>query len=113
MNRQRLRMSCLSRPIRLPSDDSFVNPPRPKWRRGATSVSGASDWVAPPAKLVAIDTEVHVWRVSLDLPCADVDQLSGALSQDERQRAGRFAFERDRCRFAVSRGVLRTILGRV
>ncbi len=34
------------------------------------------------------------------------------LSTDERQRAERFHFERDRRRFVVGRGLLRTVLGR-
>ncbi|MFZ5918973.1 MAG: 4'-phosphopantetheinyl transferase family protein [Chloroflexota bacterium] len=56
--------------------------------------------------------EVHVWRVPLDDPAVDVTSLHGALVEDERQRAARFYFARDRRRFVVARGMLRFFLGR-
>ena len=56
--------------------------------------------------------EVHVWRTALDLDPARVAALAESLSPDERDRAARFHFERDRVRFIVARGVLRALLGR-
>lgn len=54
--------------------------------------------------------EVHVWAARLDdLPEAD---LLVQLSVDERERARRFAFERDRRHFTSARGFLRILLGR-
>jgi 4'-phosphopantetheinyl transferase len=41
-----------------------------------------------------------------------VQQISQSLIEDERIRAERFYFQRDRKRFMVCRGVLRVILGR-
>jgi len=55
--------------------------------------------------------QVHAWRASLDWPGIDVERLSRLLSLDERIRAERFYFERDRKRFVVGRGILRGILG--
>ena len=66
----------------------------------------------PPAWLALTNDEVHLWRVSLrcsDSPLAFVQTL---LSADERTRADRFRFARDRDRFVVARGMLREILGR-
>ncbi len=57
------------------------------------------------------DGEVHVWRAALDPEPVRVREFAGVLSRDERERAGRFLVERDRRRFIVCRGVLRTLLG--
>lgn len=54
---------------------------------------------------------VHVWFATLDHADEVVLQLAESLSTDERERAGRFQFERDRRRFIVGRAVLRAILG--
>jgi 4'-phosphopantetheinyl transferase len=48
---------------------------------------------------------VHVWHASLSAPVA-----SALLSDDERERAGRFRFDRDRQRFIACRSALRQIL---
>jgi 4'-phosphopantetheinyl transferase len=56
--------------------------------------------------------EVHVVRGMLDVGPLEVEQLGALLSEDERERAGRFVFERDRRRFTVARGLLRVVLGR-
>ncbi|MDN3658648.1 4'-phosphopantetheinyl transferase superfamily protein [Ferruginibacter paludis] len=55
--------------------------------------------------------EVHVWRVDLDITPLSKNRLLGLLSTDERERAGRFRFERDQKRFIAARGMLRQILG--
>jgi 4'-phosphopantetheinyl transferase len=52
--------------------------------------------------------ETHVWRVALDGEMAD--RASWSLSGDERQRAARFQFPRDRRRFEAARAALRAIL---
>jgi 4'-phosphopantetheinyl transferase len=54
--------------------------------------------------------ELHVWLVSLDPPPAALARLAGRLSPDERRRAARFRFERDRRRFQAARGALRELL---
>ena len=56
--------------------------------------------------------EVHVWTASRDAPDEVVEAMRSLLDDDERRRADRFAFPHDRRRFAVGRGLLRTILGR-
>lgn len=55
--------------------------------------------------------EVHVWSIGLDRPDASVRRLAELLAPDERARAERFVFPRDRRRFTVARAALRTILG--
>jgi 4'-phosphopantetheinyl transferase len=60
---------------------------------------------------VSLPTErVDVWTISLVAASAQTDALWESLSSDERERAARFVFERDRRRFVVGRGALRSIL---
>jgi 4'-phosphopantetheinyl transferase len=56
--------------------------------------------------------EVQVWRVDLEPPSETVDRLRPLLSPDETRRAGAFFREADRIRHIVTRGALRTLLGR-
>ncbi len=68
-------------------------------------------WSPPPADLALSSDDVHVWCAFLDQPAASLQRLAQTLSADERARAERFHFERDRKHFTAGRGVLRTILG--
>jgi 4'-phosphopantetheinyl transferase len=68
-------------------------------------------WPAAPDGLALGTGEVHVWRVALAQPSAEVERLGCTLAADERARAARFYFERDRRTFTVVRGALRTLLG--
>ena len=73
-------------------------------------------WLPPPSDsvldLALGSTDVHVWRVSLAQPPAAVAELARTLSDDERARAARFHFDRDRTAYTIARGTLRTLLGR-
>ncbi|MGH9350289.1 MAG: 4'-phosphopantetheinyl transferase family protein [Vicinamibacterales bacterium] len=60
-----------------------------------------------PARLDLLPGDVHVIRILLDGP-AD----ASVLNDDERGRAGRFHFDRDRRRFVAAHGWLRVTLGR-
>ena len=51
--------------------------------------------------------EAHVWRASLDLPAARLDEIAVCLSEEELARAARFHFERDGNRYIAGRGLLR------
>jgi 4'-phosphopantetheinyl transferase len=64
--------------------------------------------VAPP---LPADGELHVWQATLDPSEEELAELVRVLSDDERKRAARFRFKRDRRRFLVGRGILRRILG--
>jgi 4'-phosphopantetheinyl transferase len=67
-------------------------------------------WHPPPPGLALGDSEVHVWRASLERGAAALARLAGTLNPDERARADRFHFEQDRKHFLAGRGLLRTIL---
>jgi 4'-phosphopantetheinyl transferase len=69
-------------------------------------------WPPPPAGLALDGADVHVWRVPLAPPAEAVAALARTLSDDERDRAARFHFDRDRIAFTVARGALRTLAGR-
>lgn len=55
-------------------------------------------------------SEVHVWRVLLEVIEIQTENLTCFLSTDELARAERFHFEKDRNRYISSRGILRKIL---
>ncbi len=82
--------------------------------RDATRICAADlpSWETLPATLILGDDEVHVWRAPLDLVGPALDHLIRTLGDDERARADRFRFDRDRHRFVAGRGVLRAILAR-
>jgi 4'-phosphopantetheinyl transferase len=62
------------------------------------------------ADLSLKDDEVQTWFASLELSSPSIDWMTGCLSGDEKERAARFHFERDRTRFVGGRGLLRTLL---
>jgi 4'-phosphopantetheinyl transferase len=67
-------------------------------------------WSLPPDQWQLGAADVHVWAANLIEPIERISALEQTLSSDERDRAMRFHAERDRNRFIVGRGVLRTIL---
>lgn len=54
--------------------------------------------------------DVHVWRFSLEIPGSLEERLHSLLSEDERARADRFYFPKDRRRYIVPHAALRLIL---
>ena len=55
--------------------------------------------------------EVHLWRVDLAATAGAESQWSAILSSEERDRAARFHFPRDRQYFVAARAILRRVLG--
>ena len=56
------------------------------------------------------DNEVHLWLAAVPDCLEDLKTFREVLDADERERAARFHFERDRERYIVARGVLRLLL---
>src|SRR4030095_6058437 len=79
-------------------------------RGGAARVSVPLDWIRPDAPPALGLDEVHVWRLALDGMIPDGRALEPWLSADERERARRFRFTRDRERYLAGRAALRGIL---
>jgi len=68
-------------------------------------------WAAGPPPSPPAEGDVLVVFAELGLPAADILDMAECLSPDERARAQRFHFERDRNRFVAGRGILRSLLG--
>ena len=58
-----------------------------------------------------IGDEIHVWHASLDRDNPAIARFELPLSPDERARANRFRFEKDKNHFIVGRGLLRELIG--
>jgi len=68
-------------------------------------------WKIRQSKLTLGEKDIHIWQAELDLPILGFQKLYQTLSIDERVRAERFHFEKDRKCFIARHGILRTILG--
>ncbi|OFW21539.1 MAG: hypothetical protein A3H97_09740 [Acidobacteria bacterium RIFCSPLOWO2_02_FULL_65_29] len=74
-------------------------------------MSPSENWSEPPRAPELEDGEVHLWRAFLDSEQISLREFEAVLADDERERASRFVFPRDRDRFIRGRGILRAILG--
>lgn len=70
------------------------------------------EWQSPSSDPLLEEGVIHIWRAALDHEPALRETLYETLSADEKQKAGKFYFEKDRARFVAARGTLRKILGR-
>lgn len=69
-------------------------------------------WLDPADNLVLSEQEVHIWRADLDLIESSLSTFLELLSPDEKNRAQKFRFARDRRNFIAARGVLRSMIGK-
>lgn len=69
------------------------------------------EWCLPSRPIAIDDKEVHIWRIDLSDFLNEKQALHSLLSPDERQRAEKYRFEKDRDRYVIRRGILRKILG--
>jgi 4'-phosphopantetheinyl transferase len=70
------------------------------------------DWLSPPSHPELSRQGVHVWRASLECDSLRLRMFAQTLGDDERSRAQRFHFERDRNSFIAARSILRDLLAR-
>lgn len=66
------------------------------------------EWLTPPKIFELSSNQVDVWRIHL----VSIPPDESALSAEERQRAAKFHFDKDRHRYIVSHTSLRGILAR-
>jgi 4'-phosphopantetheinyl transferase len=64
----------------------------------------------PPRMLQLEADEIHLWRLDLKFHMDELHALEQTLGPEERARANRFVHLRERNRYIVSHGVLRTLL---
>lgn len=69
------------------------------------------NWEVAPYELPPPKSEIHVWRMKLDVTASEQQRFSSHLSLEERERAERFVFPKDRDHFVAARGMLRKLLG--
>ena len=73
------------------------------------NISDAAFQIEP--RMALPEDEVHLWLVDLASVAAGEKRWEQLLSSDERARAARFHFSKDRQYFTATRALLRTILG--
>lgn len=74
-------------------------------------MSRPSNIWTPSSHPVPLDRgEVHLWRIRLADHQGRLTRFAGALVDEERLRAERFRFDRDRDLYVLSRGALRLLL---
>ena len=67
-------------------------------------------WRMPEAFPALAADAVHVWRIPLAVSDSEQGRRAAVLSSDERARAARLHFERDRRRWIATRGAVRALL---
>ena len=74
-------------------------------------MKSTTEWSSPLATPELARGEIHVWSASLVTDEVTLRSLEATLVDEERERARRFIFERDRDRYVAARGILRDLLG--
>jgi 4'-phosphopantetheinyl transferase len=69
-------------------------------------------WKAPSRDVKLGPHDVHLWIAAIPDCLPALDDYQRVLAEEERERAGRFHFDRDRRRYAITRGILRKLIGR-
>lgn len=75
------------------------------------SEDASLSWPACAGSIMFAPGEVHVWASPLSVTEEALQVFWGLLSADERSRADRFRFPRDRGHFIVAHGLLRKMMG--
>ncbi|WP_373516842.1 4'-phosphopantetheinyl transferase superfamily protein [Pricia sp.] len=68
--------------------------------------------VLPQNKLELSQNEIHLWHCRFDTSNDRIEAFKRILSHHEKEKAGRFKFDIHREQSIISRGILRTLLGK-
>jgi 4'-phosphopantetheinyl transferase len=116
--RSRCRDGAILQPCRYqaptPSAPTRNGPDNgPDKGRGQPVTVERPTWSVPRRPPELKSGEIHLWRAELNSEAMNaLPSLVQTLSADELARAGRFHLERDRNRYVLARGALRSILAR-
>ena len=70
-------------------------------------------WPVPSSRRIQLEQEeIHLWVAELDALAGAFEEMCLLLSPDERTRAQRYRFPKDKNRFVLRRGLLRQFLNR-
>jgi len=86
--------------------------PQLVFSRGQTRFCENLEWEDAADVPALAPGDIHVWQFSLLAGEAIRSLLHSYLSSEEKERAARFHFRRDRNRYVVAHGVIRVLLGR-
>jgi 4'-phosphopantetheinyl transferase len=67
-------------------------------------------WPRPPKATELNDDEVHVWLIKAGAADFSQNRLTASLSENEKKRASRFKFDKDRRLYTASHAALRSLL---
>ena len=75
------------------------------------AIHSAGDFRCFSSVSASLETgDVHVWRIDVEVESPRIPLLWSILPEEEHDRANRFYFSRDRDRFVVCHGVLRSLI---
>jgi 4'-phosphopantetheinyl transferase len=69
-----------------------------------------NNWPLPPEAIELSGDDVHVWLIHAAAAGYSQDVLTAALSEDEKERASRFKFDKDRRLYTIAHAALRSLL---
>jgi len=72
-----------------------------------------TSWISPSQFPALSENEIQIWRIKTDEISFDWKLCEFFLSDDEKEKVRRFAFEKDRSVYAVSHCLLRLILSEI
>lgn len=75
-------------------------------------MNGLNTWLPLASCRFDLKKEVHIWRLSFSVSSSLVTKYEAVLDKEEKQRARKFHFEKDRIRYIITRGQLRFLLGK-
>jgi 4'-phosphopantetheinyl transferase len=70
----------------------------------------SSSWLAPPDNLKLTPDHIDIWRTSLDLSSADVNEYFDLLDDGEKNRVDKYKSSKRSNEFIITRGLLRKII---